>query len=60
MIISHDLDLLWQVCDRVAVLGDGRVLALGTMAELAQDAQPAVRSYFTDRRQARLSAPAAH
>ena len=63
VIISHDLDLLWQVCDRVAVLGAGRVLALGTMLELAQDPQPAVRSYFTDRRQARQaqqSAPATH
>jgi phospholipid/cholesterol/gamma-HCH transport system ATP-binding protein len=55
VIISHDLDLLWQVCDRVAVLGDGRVLALGTMGELSQDPQPEVRSYFTDRRQARQS-----
>ncbi len=53
VIISHDLDLLWQVCDRVAVLGEGRVLALGTMAELSQDEQPAVRTYFTDRRQVR-------
>ncbi len=59
VIVSHDLDLLWQVCDRVAVLGEGRVLALGTMAELAQDAQPTVRAYFTDRRQLRVAAPAA-
>jgi hypothetical protein len=29
------------------------------MAELALDPQPAVRSYFTDRRQARQRAPAA-
>ena len=59
VIVSHDLDLLWQVCDRVAVLGEGRVLALGTMAELAQDEQPTVRAYFTDRRQMRVVAPAA-
>jgi phospholipid/cholesterol/gamma-HCH transport system ATP-binding protein len=58
VIISHDLDLLWQVCDRVAVLGDGHVLALGTMAELAKDEQPAVRAYFTDKRQARKAATA--
>ena len=59
VIVSHDLDLLWQVCDRVAVLGEGRVLALGTMAELAKDEQPTVRAYFTDRRQMRVVAPAA-
>jgi phospholipid/cholesterol/gamma-HCH transport system ATP-binding protein len=59
VIVSHDVDLLWQVCDRVAVLGEGRVLALGTMAELAHDDRPTVRAYFTDRRQVRAAAPAA-
>ncbi len=52
VIVSHDLDLLWQVCDRVAVLGDGRVLALGTMDELSQDSQPTVAAYFTNHREA--------
>ena len=50
VIISHDLDLLWQVSDRVAVLGEGHVLALGTMAELSTHAHPIVAAYFTDRR----------
>jgi phospholipid/cholesterol/gamma-HCH transport system ATP-binding protein len=52
VIVSHDLDLLWQVCDRVAVLGEGRVVALGPMAELATVDHPVVKSYFTDRRRA--------
>jgi len=56
LIVSHDLDLLWQVCDRVAVLGDGRVLALGTMDEISHDKQPMVAAYFTDRRAARHKA----
>jgi phospholipid/cholesterol/gamma-HCH transport system ATP-binding protein len=56
VIVSHDLDLLWQVCDRVAVLGDGRVLAEGTMDELSHDAQPIVAAYFADRRGARHKA----
>jgi phospholipid/cholesterol/gamma-HCH transport system ATP-binding protein len=59
VIVSHDLALLWQVCDRVAVLGEGRVLALGPMAELAHDEQPVVRAYFTDRRGAPPAAAAA-
>ena len=56
VIVSHDLDLLWQVCDRVAVLGEGHVLALGTMAELAKVDHPIVKSYFTDRRRAHTEA----
>lgn len=46
VIITHDLDLLWQVTDRVAVLGEGHVIAVGSMKELATMQEPAVRSYF--------------
>ena len=49
VIVSHDIDLLWRVCGRVAVLGEGRVLALGTMAELAQNPHPIVATYFAPR-----------
>jgi phospholipid/cholesterol/gamma-HCH transport system ATP-binding protein len=48
VMVTHDLDLLWQVSDRVAVLGEGRVLATGSMEELSHDTQPIVRAYFTD------------
>ena len=50
VMITHDLDLLWRVSDRVAVLGEGRVLASGTMEELSQHAHPIVQAYFVDRR----------
>ena len=46
IMITHDLDLLWQVADRVAVLADGRVQAVGSMAELSGLDEPAVRPYF--------------
>ena len=46
VMITHDLDLLWQVADRVAVLADGRVQAIGSMGTLAQSANPAVRQFF--------------
>lgn len=46
MVISHDLDLMWRVTDRVAILGENRVLGVGTMEELAQDTHPLVREYF--------------
>jgi phospholipid/cholesterol/gamma-HCH transport system ATP-binding protein len=44
--ITHDLDLLWQVADRVAVLADGRVQAAGSMSELSRLDHPAVRALF--------------
>lgn len=46
VMVTHDLDLLWQVADRVAVLGEGRVVAVAPMAELEGVAHPAVRAYF--------------
>lgn len=46
VMISHDLDLLWQVADRVAVLGEGRVQGVGSMAELARMDQAAIRPFF--------------
>lgn len=46
VMITHDLDLLWQVADRVAVLGDGRVQGLGSMAELAGTDNPVIRPFF--------------
>jgi phospholipid/cholesterol/gamma-HCH transport system ATP-binding protein len=46
VMITHDLDLLWQVADRVAVLADGKLQGVGSMAELSREQQPAVRKFF--------------
>lgn len=46
VMITHDLDLLWRVADRVAVLADGKVQGTGTMPELASMEHPAIRSFF--------------
>jgi len=56
VIITHDLDLLWQVADRVAVLAAGQVLAVGSMAELSKLQDPAIRPYF-DGARGRSAAP---
>ena len=40
VMITHDLDLLWQVADRVAVLAEGKVQGIGSMPELSQHGQP--------------------
>lgn len=46
VVITHDLDLLWQVADRVAVLADGKVQGVGSMDELSRLDHPAVRPFF--------------
>ncbi|HUK04560.1 MAG TPA: ATP-binding cassette domain-containing protein [Burkholderiales bacterium] len=46
VLATHDLDLLWRAADRVAVLGDGRVLGTGTMRELSGSADPLIHEYF--------------
>jgi phospholipid/cholesterol/gamma-HCH transport system ATP-binding protein len=46
MMVTHDLDLLWRVADRVAVLGEGSVLGVGTMEELSKSEHPLIREYF--------------
>ncbi len=46
VMITHDLDLLWQVADRVAVLAGGKVQGVGSMSELARMDNPAIRKFF--------------
>ena len=46
VMVTHDLDLLWQVADRVAVLADGKVQGIGTMDELSKTDNPAIRKFF--------------
>jgi len=46
VMITHDLDLLWQVADRVAVLAGGKVQGIGSMSELSRMDNPAIRKYF--------------
>ncbi len=46
VMVTHDLDTLWQVADRVAVLADGKVQVVGAMTDLAKCDKPAVRVFF--------------
>jgi len=50
VMVTHDLDTLWRVADRVAMLGEGRILAIGTMAELARSKEPLIQAFFQGRR----------
>ena len=46
VIITHDLDSLWRIADRVAVLGNGKVLGIGSMSELSASSDPLIHQYF--------------
>ncbi len=45
-LITHDLDTLYEICDRVAVLADGKVIAVGTIPELLATDHPWIQEYF--------------
>jgi len=45
-LITHDLDTLYAICDRVAVLADKRVVAVGTIPELLALDHPWIQEYF--------------
>lgn len=46
-LVTHDLDTLYAICDRVAVLGDGVMLKVGTIPELIAFDHPWIREYFS-------------
>jgi len=48
--VTHDLASLNTVCDRVAALADGKIVAIGTMQELLRSSHPWVRAYFHGKR----------
>lgn len=45
-LITHDLDTLYAICDRVAVLADKHVIAVGTIPELLETDHPWIQEYF--------------
>jgi phospholipid/cholesterol/gamma-HCH transport system ATP-binding protein len=46
ILVTHDMDTLWRVADRVVLLGEGKVLAEGSMGDLARSSDPAVVRFF--------------
>ncbi len=44
--ITHDLDSLYAICDRVAVIADKKVVGIGTIDELTATDHPWIKSYF--------------
>ena len=44
--VTHDLSSLASICDRVAALADGKIVALGSLDQVRASDHPWVRSYF--------------
>ena len=45
-LITHDLDTLYAICDRVAVIADRKIIAVGTIPELLETDHPWIQEYF--------------
>lgn len=46
-LVTHDLDTLNATCDRICVLGERRVLAVGPLSEIRQNPHPWIQDYFS-------------
>jgi phospholipid/cholesterol/gamma-HCH transport system ATP-binding protein len=52
--VTHDLDTLFTACDRVAVLGNKKILVEGTIDDMLKSEEPWVKSYFRGKRARQL------
>src|SRR4029079_9606783 len=48
--VTHDLDSLYTVCDRIAALGNGRIIATGPIETMLASDDPWFGSYFHGKR----------
>ena len=53
--VTHDLDSLYAICDRVAALADGKVVAAGPIAAMLECQHPWVQAYFLGERGRRFA-----
>ncbi len=55
--VTHDLDSLFSVCDRIAVLGNRRIALAGTIDDMLASDDPWIKSYFQGKRARSLVRP---
>jgi phospholipid/cholesterol/gamma-HCH transport system ATP-binding protein len=55
--VTHDLDSLYSICDTIAALADGRVIAAGTLETMLASEHPWLQSYFHGKRARSIVAP---
>jgi phospholipid/cholesterol/gamma-HCH transport system ATP-binding protein len=48
--VTHDLDSLYAICDRIAALAEGKVIAAGPIEAMLASEHPWLRSYFHGKR----------
>ncbi|MPZ57968.1 MAG: ATP-binding cassette domain-containing protein [Rhizobiales bacterium] len=48
--VTHDLDSLHQICDRIAVLADRKVIAAGPLSAMLASEHPWMKAYFRGKR----------
>jgi len=46
LVVSHDRDLAFGIADRIAVINEGRIVALGSPAEVRQSHHPVIREFL--------------
>ena len=46
LVVTHDRDLAFGVADRIAVINEGRILALGTPAEVKANPEPVIQRFL--------------
>jgi phospholipid/cholesterol/gamma-HCH transport system ATP-binding protein len=47
VMVTHDLDSLWKVANRVAFLGEGKVLCVDAVARVAANPHPMIQQFFS-------------
>ncbi len=55
--VTHDLDSLFTVADRIAVLGGGKITAIGPLSDMLANDDPWIRSYFRGKRARLIETP---
>jgi phospholipid/cholesterol/gamma-HCH transport system ATP-binding protein len=55
--VTHDLDSLYAICDRIAALADHKVIATGTMDTMLASQHPWLQAYFHGTRARRFLPP---
>lgn len=48
--VTHDLDSLHTVCDRIAALAEGKIVSIGPIEDVLRSTHPWVQSYFRGKR----------
>jgi phospholipid/cholesterol/gamma-HCH transport system ATP-binding protein len=46
LVVSHDRELAFGVADRIAVINEGRILTIGTPAEVKRNADPLIQKFL--------------